>query len=425
VSAAASATAYTYQPLPVLNLRLARPLVQTQWQGGFENDNSLKRSTTMINGLRIGLFGALVLSTAVHHSALAAPASFYVGTCKPGKSDFTTIQAAVNAVPPGSTIDVCPGSYPEQVTITQSLTLQGITSGNGAAAIIAAPASGTLTATLPLADNSTAQVLVSNPGGAVNLSGLVVDGTGLADASPISASIAYNSASGTIDHVSIKKIPPTNMHSAGVSIQDDSGVSPSVSVENSSIDTSDTDSNAPFGIMAGLFNTAAGQGTITLTASNNTITNSEIGIEIQAGVAATISGNLISGGSGDGIDVEGGNQTVKIASNTLNVGRGIQLSDSTASTMITGNTILGSYGIFLSGVTGATTLSGNRLIGPAINTALETDGIYFDCSAMPLTASGNSFTNFTVALASLVQDSAFAKAPGIYVNVPTIETLCN
>jgi hypothetical protein len=44
--------------------------------------------------------------------------------------NFTTISAAVIGVPAGSKIQVCPGTYPEQVTISQPLTLEGISSGN-------------------------------------------------------------------------------------------------------------------------------------------------------------------------------------------------------------------------------------------------------------------------------------------------------
>ena len=42
-----------------------------------------------------------------------------VGTCMSG-TRFATITAAVAASPSGSTIYVCPGTYPEQVTITTS-----------------------------------------------------------------------------------------------------------------------------------------------------------------------------------------------------------------------------------------------------------------------------------------------------------------
>src|ERR1700730_8822616 len=43
---------------------------------------------------------------------------------------FTTIQAAVNAAPSGATIHICPGNYPEQVTISRAVTLHGVSTAN-------------------------------------------------------------------------------------------------------------------------------------------------------------------------------------------------------------------------------------------------------------------------------------------------------
>jgi pectin methylesterase-like acyl-CoA thioesterase len=62
------------------------------------------------------------------------PPTEYVGTCK--KGSFATIGAAITASPAGATILVCPGIYPEQLTINKPLTIEGIQSGNNDAAII-------------------------------------------------------------------------------------------------------------------------------------------------------------------------------------------------------------------------------------------------------------------------------------------------
>ena len=53
-----------------------------------------------------------------------APAPAPVATCT--VSAGGSIQAAVNAAPSGATVTVCPGTYRERVTITQSITLQGV-----------------------------------------------------------------------------------------------------------------------------------------------------------------------------------------------------------------------------------------------------------------------------------------------------------
>ncbi len=48
-----------------------------------------------------------------------------VGTCPQSYITFTTIQAAITAVPPGSVIKICPGTYAEQLLITKKLTDRG------------------------------------------------------------------------------------------------------------------------------------------------------------------------------------------------------------------------------------------------------------------------------------------------------------
>lgn len=75
-------------------------------------------------------------------SLLAASVAVGPSTCQPGLVHFATIQAAVSAVPFGATVLVCPGTYAEQVMITQPLTLKGVTDGVSGAAIIAVPAGG-------------------------------------------------------------------------------------------------------------------------------------------------------------------------------------------------------------------------------------------------------------------------------------------
>ena len=73
----------------------------------------------------LGLPAVLIALFVIASQSLMA-SNVAVGTCMSGKPQFPTIQAAVNAVPPLSTINVCPGSYPEQVVITQPVTLAGV-----------------------------------------------------------------------------------------------------------------------------------------------------------------------------------------------------------------------------------------------------------------------------------------------------------
>jgi hypothetical protein len=62
--------------------------------------------------------------------------TYVVGTCKPRLRSFSNISAALAATPAPDVVQVCPGTYPEQVEITQPVTLAGIASGNSEQAII-------------------------------------------------------------------------------------------------------------------------------------------------------------------------------------------------------------------------------------------------------------------------------------------------
>src|SRR5579883_2245439 len=74
--------------------------------------------------LRFALVCFVVVCFVVALPAMADDGHGYaVGSCKPRFTSFPTISAAVSSVPAGSTILVCPGTYPEQVMISQPVTL--------------------------------------------------------------------------------------------------------------------------------------------------------------------------------------------------------------------------------------------------------------------------------------------------------------
>lgn len=172
---------------------------------------------------------------------LGGAQTFYVGTCKPGKADYNTIQEAVSNVPPGSTINVCPGIYAEQVKITQPLTLNGVQTDNDANVVITAPAGQLATFMANPLTFVAAQLEVIQSGGAVNISGVTVDGTSLAiPGVTFGTNILYESSPGAVNHV-VLKCPPIatsaidgTTHS-GIIVMDDYSVSPAVTIENSSV----------------------------------------------------------------------------------------------------------------------------------------------------------------------------------------------
>lgn len=126
-----------------------------------------------------------------------------VGNCKPHLVSYSTISEAVADVPPNSTILVCPGTYPEQVTISQPLILKGLSDETGARAVITVPSSG-------LNGDDPAQLSVQQPGmdgdfGPVDISNLIVDGYGFYSSTGEELTgIEFDFASGSLDEVEVR-----------------------------------------------------------------------------------------------------------------------------------------------------------------------------------------------------------------------------
>ena len=147
-------------------------------------------------------FGSLMIFVA--SGAMAA--TVQVGTCMRGLTTYSTISNAVSAVPPGSTVLVCPGTYPEQVVISQALTLQGVNSGNKANPTITVP-SGGLTQSVILHNGAVMYPQVLAQGSSsdqINISNIAVNGSGNQVGSKGWLSgICYRAASGSVSHTAI------------------------------------------------------------------------------------------------------------------------------------------------------------------------------------------------------------------------------
>jgi hypothetical protein len=106
-----------------------------------------------------------------------AHAAITVGTCKSTKNTYPTISAAIAAAPANGVINVCPGTYPEQLIITKPLTINGLVIANQPGITITAPPTGVLPT--PGTIQTFAQIFVNNAGGPVNLSNLSIVGSTL------------------------------------------------------------------------------------------------------------------------------------------------------------------------------------------------------------------------------------------------------
>lgn len=190
--------------------------------------------------------------------------------CQSGFITFATIQQAVNAVPAGSTIMICPATYPEQVTISKAVTLRGLTVNNASGPVIVPPTSGMVqNATSFFGTPIAAQIFAGNAN-QVNIQNVALDGSAnqIAGCAPELVGIFYQNASGTILRSSVlNEVLGAGLEGcqSGLGIFVQSGGSPA--------------------------------GTSTVTVSNSLVQGyTKNGITAnEAGTSATITGNSVTG----------------------------------------------------------------------------------------------------------------------------------
>jgi parallel beta-helix repeat protein len=335
-----------------------------------------------------------------------------VGSCSSFTPVYPTIQSAVNASSPGTTIYVCPGTYPEQVRITINLTIQGLGSSTEQAAIVTVPAGG-----IPVRDGIfgtpvAPQIYIAD-GADVTVSNLVVDGNGnninTCAVDPIG--IYFQNASGTVTRSAVlNEVLPAGY----TGCQSGEGIfaesSPS-NVSNVNVNNSIVENYQKNGITGNEVGT-------TLTATGNTIVGqgsttgaAENGVQIAFGAAGSISSNFVAddiwgpdtssdtGDAASGILVYASNG-VSITSNTVTSTQfGIAvvtdpvLGPANSST-ITSNTVNATQIFDAIDVCG----DSNLVKLNTINGAAES-GIHLDDSCTGSTGSNNTVKNNTVTLA--------------------------
>ena len=234
---------------------------------------------------------ALALNAAV---AQASPkhATLVVGNDKTvcPSAKYSTIQAGVNAAATGETIEVCPGTYAEQVTIGKSLTLAG---DNGA---IVMPGPMSMNATGVAAGDPLAVIILVQNASDVNIEGLIVDGSknGLTECSPILIGILYQDASGSVTHNTVRSIatPSVAGCQSGDAIEVESGSGANSTVDVASNSVHDYQKNGITGNETGTDVTVEGN---TVTESAPATGAAPNGIQIGYGASGRITGNAVSG----------------------------------------------------------------------------------------------------------------------------------
>ncbi len=329
--------------------------------------------------------------------------NYEVGGCKSGASwvNFTTISAAVIGVPAGSTIEVCPGVYPEQVTITQPLTLKGIAFNNASRAVIRMNPNGSLGPNVNgLFSEFYAQVLVQNvnPPGPVDLIGITVDGAGINfDCQGIEflAGIFYASGTtGTVDEVTARNQLSSGC-GWGIWVENGNATNQSITIENSSVH--------PGGIIA---LTCQNPPTLAVTIKGNFLNSGPQTYEINnfgaisvAAANGSILGNVITGGQ---YGITTGNDVYCQGSGTVTVSQNIVADLQIGSFQINGSGVITSnklsnvqypFSIFANttDTQSPTTIKDNT----AMNSSKAVDFYY--CATTDWTVTGNIFNDAQIA----------------------------
>ena len=166
----------------------------------------MRRYSSLI--VRVCCFLMLITAT----SAFAATVA--VGTCQPGKVSFDNLDDAVNGVPDGSIILVCPGIYQEQIAINRSLTMKAVANGNTSYVSIVPPPGGLAGNAFGLFEPVSffgggtpfaAQVTIKN-GANVTLNGITIDAQGpiTTNCFPMVVGVLIQDASATLNGVVVK-----------------------------------------------------------------------------------------------------------------------------------------------------------------------------------------------------------------------------
>jgi len=310
---------------------------------------------------------------ALGQNVFAAPV--IVGTCR-NLVQFGSIQAAINAVPAGTTVQICPGTYNEQLSISKNVTLTGVVSGAADAVIILPPSGGLAQNATSLATGNpiTAHVWVLGPA-TVNMNNIIVDSVGNGQSGcgdPTLVGILYQNASGVLDHVVTRNqwIGASESDTGsngcqtglGIFVQSGNGGTSKVNVVASSVH--DYQKNGITGNEVGTTLTVTNTDVVGQGATSGAAEN---GVQIGFGAAGTVSGSLV-------IDDVWAPDTI---TDPEDAAAGILLYDTAAgSTTVKGNTVGNTqYGIAAvndtSGEGDGASITLNKVFGTRIFDAID------------------------------------------------------
>ncbi len=241
-------------------------------------------------------FGALAAATFAFAFHSAGAHTLRVGTCVAAAHTYVTIQAAVDAASNGDAVVICPGTYPEQVSVTKSVSLKAVR--NMDAPQIVVPAGGLVQNTTMTNGTATAaQILIApSAAGTANVTGLVVDA---ADNNNTNCSlemigIYYKNAGGRIRRNTVQnQIGPVGFQNCqngiGILVENQVVGTDAVAVESNRVRNFDKNGivvQGPGSVGTITRNTVTGLGPTDILAQN--------GIEVAHGATANVALNLVS-----------------------------------------------------------------------------------------------------------------------------------
>ncbi len=261
--------------------------------------------------------------------------SVQVGGCKTNLTNYSSIQSAVNAVPSGATIEICPGTYPEQVTINAPVTLQGVAYGAAHAAVVTLPEAGlTQNGTGPVSGFPIYGQILVQDAGPVNILGLTVDGSGSTCPSGASAGVVYLSTAapsgGKVGNSAVRNVAAgCSSPAVGIYAENGSGSVSTLTVQENSIhsisgqgigfgpnQSGTVSGNTIAQVNGGLSFQQAGPN---VKATTNTINSAQTGISLNSANTVTVQSNTITNTSGNAISLNDSSGTGNnITKNTVN-----------------------------------------------------------------------------------------------------------
>ncbi len=151
-------------------------------------------------------------------------------------AQFAKIQDAVNAASAGDSIQICPGTYIEQVSISKPLQLNG---NNGA---ILRPSNVVANTTGVASGQAIAAIILVQDTTGVTIRNVIIDGTtnGIGECAPDLIGVFYRNASGELSHVAVRDVKLNSalngcQSGSAILVQSANGVNSVVAIEESSI----------------------------------------------------------------------------------------------------------------------------------------------------------------------------------------------